>query len=213
MSMYDWDYAIITNRYIPVNKLTEGSWPPSGTIHTIYADSVPICAVVERKTKADYHGYMALEEGNLQEAVELFRSAIMVNDEDEMIFYNFARALYSSGFVQEADSVLKEGLKLNPDFEPALMYLGNIAAFRQQFDLALDYYSRLIRVNSKYFQAYVESAKIMLAGNIDGARGLLRRCLAINPGYKPALILLADSYRETDPELARRYDEILKTIE
>jgi hypothetical protein len=211
-SMDDWDYAIIANRYIHPGKLKSGIWPPEDAIHVVYASGVPLCAVLKRKSHTDYEAFTALESGDSGKAAALFRNVISGGCRDEMIFYNFARALYNTGLYAEADSALGRTLELNPDFEPALMYMGNIAAFRKQYDLALDYYSRLIRVNSKYFQAYVESAKIMSAGDIGRARDLLKRCLAINPGYKPALILLADSYREADPELARRYDEILKTI-
>ncbi len=42
-----------------------------------------------------------------------------------------------------------------------LMYLGNIAAYREDTDLALNYYDRVIRANRKYFQAYVESARLL----------------------------------------------------
>jgi len=211
--MHYWDYAIIANRYIHPGKLKSGLWPPENSIHVVYAGGVPVCAVLERKTVADYEAFKALENGNGRLAADLFRNVIEGGCRDEMIFYNFARALYNTGFYAEADSALGRALELNPDFEPALMFLGNIAAFREKYDLALDYYNRLIRVNSKYFQAYVEAARIRLAGDAGGARDLLRRCLEINPGYKPALICLADSYRKTDPERARKLDEFIKTIE
>lgn len=212
-SMYEWDYAIIANRYIHPDRLKSGTWPPEDAIHVVYAGDVPVCAVLERRENTDYEAFKALESGNSSLAADLFRNVIKEGCRDEMIFYNFARALYNTGFYAEADSALGRALELNPDFEPALMFLGNIAAFRQQHDLALDYYSRLIRVNSKYFQAYVEAARILFEEDSGRARDLLRICLGINPRYKPALVLLADSYRETDPERAGKYDEILRTIE
>jgi tetratricopeptide (TPR) repeat protein len=92
------------------------------------------------------------------------------------------------------------------------MYLGNIAAFRKDSLNALDYYERVIRVNRKYFQAYVESAKLVYENDVDKARGLLRECLRINPKFKPAITGLADTYRKTDPEIAKKYDEMADTI-
>ena len=62
-SQYDWDYAIIANRYIHPFQLENKIWPPENAIHTIYADDVPIGIVLERKNKDDYFGYRALEEG------------------------------------------------------------------------------------------------------------------------------------------------------
>jgi tetratricopeptide (TPR) repeat protein len=211
-SMYDWDYAIIANRYIQPLQLKSRMWPPGNAIHILYADSVPVCAVLERETKKDYYGIKALEEGNNTEAIKFFNEALKVDDKDEMIFYNFARALYNDGQYQKADSILKKGLEINPDFEPILMYLGNIAVFQNKSDLALEYYDRLIKVNRKYFQAYVESAKLIADSDVRKARELLKSCLKINPKYKPAIKGLADTYRKTDPEIAEKYDKIAATI-
>jgi len=52
-SQYDWDYAIIANSYISSFQLKNKRWPPANTIHTITADGVLVCAVIERVTKDD----------------------------------------------------------------------------------------------------------------------------------------------------------------
>jgi tetratricopeptide (TPR) repeat protein len=211
-SQCDWDYAIITNRYIPPYQLKNKIWPPDDAIHIIYADSIPVCAVLERKTKADYYGYLALEKGRSNEAINHFINALKINDKDEMIFYNFARALYNDGRYGEADSVLKKGLEINPDCEPILMYLGNIAKANNNAEVARSYYEKLIEINRKYFAAYVELAKLTGEKDIQNARKLLKTCLKINPKYKPAIIALADTYRQSDPDIARKYDELANTI-
>jgi tetratricopeptide (TPR) repeat protein len=204
-SHYDWDYAIITNRYIPPYKLKTRLWPPENAIHTIYADSVPICAVLERKTKTDYLGYKALEDGRIKDALICFEEAVKFDNADEMIFYNFARALFDDGQYEKADSLLKKGLELNPEFEPGLMYLGNIAKSRNEPENASEYYEKVIRINRKYFKAYVELAGLVAGKDILQARKLLRDCLTINPKYKPAIIALADTYRTSDPVIAEKY--------
>jgi tetratricopeptide (TPR) repeat protein len=211
-SMYDWDYAIVANRYIQPAKLKKKLWPPENAIHILYADNIPVGAVLQRKTNADYLGYKALQEGKNDEAIKYFEEALKADACDEMIFYNFARALYNVGRYQQADSVLKAGLEINPDFEPILMYLGNIATYRKEPDLALDYYERVIEANRKYFEAYVKSAELIAGENVEKARKLLKECLALNPKFKPAISCLADTYRNTDPEIARKYDEIAATI-
>jgi len=154
-SQYDWDYAIIANRYIHPFQLKNKIWPPENAIHTIYADGVPIGIVTERKTKADFYGYRALEEGNSGEAIKHFEEALKYNDRDELIFYNFARALYNEGRYGEADSALKKGLEINPWCEPILMYLGNIAKAGNNTEAAVKFYEKLISVNRKYFGANV----------------------------------------------------------
>jgi tetratricopeptide (TPR) repeat protein len=211
-SQYDWDYAIIANRYIHPYQLEKKIWPPGDAIHTIYADDVPIGIVLERKNKDDFYGYLALEEGRSAEAITHFKTALKFNDKDEMIFYNFARALYNEGFYEKSDSALKAGLEINPFCEPILMYLGNIAKARNNSGTAIEYYERLINYNRKYFQAYVELSGLYIRQDIQKARRLLKDCLRLNPGYRPAIIALGDTYRDSDPELANKYYNMAGTI-
>jgi tetratricopeptide (TPR) repeat protein len=211
-SIQDWDYAISVNRYISPYQLNNNIWPPKNALHIIYADDVPICAVVERKSKEDLLGYEALREARYRDAIAHFEKVLKENDDDEMIFYNFAAALYKDQQYQKADSVLKIGLNLNPGSDPILMYLGNIARANKRNDEAAGYYRRLIKANRKYFEAYVELAEIEAERDTSEARRILIECLKIYPNYKPAIVLLADTYRKSDPDVARRYDELLKTI-
>jgi tetratricopeptide (TPR) repeat protein len=212
ISLKDWDYAIVTNRYIPIHKIRNGNWPPKNAIQVIYADSVPICAVLERKSRDDFNGFRLLSEGNYSEAVKSFEKALISDCCDEMIFYNFAAALYNLGEKQKADSLLKESLKVNPDFEPSLMYLGNIAKLEKDDITAIRYYERVIEANSKYFEAYVELAGLIEEQDLMKARRLLRTCLTMNPLYKPAIMALADTYRKNDPEIASKYDKLADSV-
>jgi hypothetical protein len=211
-SLSDWDYAIVANRYISPYKLKKNIWPPKNAIHLIYADNVPVGAIIERRTKDDYAGYQALTEGKNEEAVNSFEKALKVDDQDEMIFYNFAAALYKSGNYQKADSVLKKGLEINPDFELILMYLGNIARVQNREDEAIGYYQRVIDVNKKYFEAYIALAELLTEKDVLKARKLLTICLDMNPRYRPAIRALADTYKESNPDIAKKYYDLADTI-
>ena len=211
-SQSDWDYAIVTNRYISPFQLRSKIWPPENSIHNIYADKIPVCAIIERKSKDDYAGYLALNEGRNKDAINYFEKALSIDDRDEMIFYNFAAALYNDGQYRKADSLLKRGLDINPDFEPILMYLGNIARSRDKMDEAITYYEKVIEVNRKYFEAYVGLSELLLVKDVLKARDLLRTCLTMNPRYKPAISALADTYRISNPDVAKKYDELAKSI-
>jgi len=211
-SLSDWDYAIIVNRYIPPYYLKQGFWPPKNSIHTIYADKVPICAVVERRSRDDLNGYNALIGGRADEAVKDFEKALALDDKDEMVYYNYATALYNLGQKQKADSVLRKSLELNPDFELALMYLGNIAGAQNRRDEAIAYYEKVIKADRKYFEAYVSLAKLLVDRDIVRSRELLRNCLVLNPVYKEAIVMLAETYRISNPDIARKYDELANSI-
>jgi tetratricopeptide (TPR) repeat protein len=211
-SQADWDYAIVTNRYISPFQLRKKIWPPENAIHIIYADKVPVGAVLERKTKNDLAGYRALTEGRNKDAIGLFEKALMINDKDELIFYNFAAALNNDEQYQKADSILKKGLEINPDFEPILMYLGNIARSRNKMEEAISYYEKVIEVNRKYFEAYVSAAELLTDRDVEKSRTLLRTCLTMSPRYKPAIIALADTYRFSNPDIAKKYYDLANTI-
>jgi tetratricopeptide (TPR) repeat protein len=88
------------------------------------------------------------------------------------------------------------------------MYLGNIAVKQNRPDEAIGYYETLIGYNRKYFEAYVGLSKLLIDKDIAKARGLLKTCLTLNPGYIPAIMSLADSYRKSDPKVAKMYDEL-----
>jgi hypothetical protein len=211
-SQYDWDYAIITNRYIPINQLINKTWPPENAIKVIYADKVPICAVLERKSKDDFLAYEDLENGKTKEALSLFDKALKKDFKDEMIYYNFASALFDDGQIGKADSVLKKCLEINPDFDLALMFLGNIAKSQNRNQEAVEYYKNVIKVNRKYLEAYVELSGIIVKGDVNKGRDLLVTCLNLDPRFKPAIMAMAETYRTSNPEVAKKYDELAKTI-
>ena len=41
---------------------------------------------------------------------------------------------------------------------------------------------------------------------------MLTTCLDMNPRYKPAIIALADTYRDSNPDIAKKYDELADSI-
>jgi len=107
---------------------------------------------------------------------------------------------------------LKKGLELNPDFEPVIMYLGNIARSQNRKDEAIGYYERVIGINRKYFEAYVNLAELLGEKDVIKARKLLTTCLDMNPKYVPAIKALGDTYKSTDPDIAKKYYDLASTI-
>lgn len=211
-SQYDWDFAIITNRYITADRLKNEKWPPEDALHTITAGGVPVCTVLKRKTKNDYLGFNALQSGNADEAVRLFSSSECSGLDDELFFYNFAQALRICGLKERSDSVISIALSINPDYEPLLMYCGNIALTDNDPEKAQRFYEKIIELNPKYFQAYTALSGVYSRTSILSGRELLRKCLTINPDYIPAITALADTYRESDPEIARKYDGLAEKM-
>ena len=211
-SEYNWDYAIVANSYIPPFQLKNKIWPPSNTIHTIFADGIPICAVVERVTKTDFEGIQEQNKGDNIKSALLFENAMGFDPQNELLCYKFAEVLLATGKVDEADRMLAKCLEINPDFEMALILLGDEALKIGNVQKAADFYERTIRANRKYYGAYPKLAGIYAETNVLKARRILKDCLKLNSRYKPALEALADTYRKSNPEIARKYDEMSQKV-
>lgn len=211
-SEYDWDYAIVANSYISPYQLKNKIWPPTNTIHTIYADGVPVCAIVERKTKDDLLALKEKEKSDDIKSVLLFEKAIKFDPQNELLCYKFAEVLFSVGNEDQANKMLEQCLTINPDFEKALMLLGDQAIKSNEKQKACGYYERTIRANRKYYPAYPKLAKIIAETDVIKARRILKSCLNLNSKYKPAIEALADTYRGTEPGIARKYDELIIKI-
>lgn len=208
-SEYDWDYAIIANSYIPPVQLKNQVWPPKNTIHTIFADGVPVCAVVERVTKDDLAAIQEQKKGNNIKSALLFQNALKFDPQNEQICYNFAEVLIANGDEDQANIMLNRSLEINPDYEKALILLGDEALRKKEVQKAADFYERTIRANRKYYAVYPRLAGIYAETDVLKARRILKDCLKLNSRYKPALEALADTYRKTDPDIARKYDELI----
>lgn len=131
---------------------------------------------------------------------------------DEIIFFNFAAALCDLGDKEQALQTIARGLAVNPESEPLLMFQANLLLEKGETQAAADLYRKLIALNPKSFDAYVALAKIWTAREAyQEARALLKSCLVIHPSCKAAITGLADTYRKSDPEIAKKYDELAKS--
>jgi hypothetical protein len=48
--------------------------------------------------------------------------------------------------------------------------------------------------------------------DVKRARRLLMTCLNMNPQYKPAIVAMADTYRNSNKDIAKKYDESANSI-
>jgi tetratricopeptide (TPR) repeat protein len=211
-SEYNWDYAIVANSYISPFQLKNQVWPPTNTIHTIFADGIPICAVIERVTKDDLAGIQEQNRGDNIKSALLFENAFKFDPRNELICYKFAEVLLANGNEDQANQMLTKCLEINPGYEKALILLGDEALKKGDVQKAAGFYERAIQANRKYYAAYPKLAGIDAETNVLKARKVLKDCLKLNSRYKPALEALANTYRKSDPEIARKYDELIMKL-
>ena len=211
-SQHDWDFYIAANSYISPYLLKNNLWPPKNSIKNIEVDGVPICSVIKRENKNDLLGYQAINNKHTEEAVKYFEEVIKKDCTDELIFYNFAAVCYNLGDKEKTMALLQKGADINPERESILMFRANIYANDGDTVRAADLYQKLISINRKYFDAYPALAKIWIVNKeYKKARELLKACLVMHPGFRDAIVGMADSYRSTDPDVAKKYDELAKT--
>ena len=211
-SEHNWDYAIVANSYISPFQLKNKIWPPSNTIHTIFVDGIPICAVVERVTKDDLAGIREQNKGNNIKSESFFENAVRFDPRNELICYKFAEVLLANGKEDQANQMLIRCLEINPEYEKALILLGDLALKNGDSQKAAGFYEKTIGANRKYFAAYPKLSGIYAETDILKARKILKDCLNLNSKYKPALEALADTYRKSNPDIARKYDEMIMRL-
>ena len=202
-SDYNWDYAIIANSYISPCQLKNKTWPPANTIHTITADGVPICAIIKRGSKDDLEGLSALKKGDNIKSALLLQKATREDPQNEWIYYKFAESLAAQNLNDQSLQMLKTSLEINPEFEPALMMMGAQALFENNNIKAASCFRKVIAVNRKYFDAYVQLSAIYTNSNVDLARKLLNDCLKINSRFQPAIRALANLNKRSTLRVAK----------
>jgi len=86
-------------------------------------------------------------EGNLQEAIALYRQALEQEPGSYKILNNLAAALEDTGRLDEAETNLREAIPLNPD-EPSLHYnLGHVLHQRERYQEAINAYGRALELS------------------------------------------------------------------
>jgi len=202
-----WDYAIVANSYIHPYQLQKNIWPPENTIHTVEADGIPICAILKRETLNDYQGYIALQNSQLEISKKLLSDALNKDPENESILINLSAVYIYSDLLDSATLVLNKCLNIYPDYEPAIHQLAKIIQIKGDTEEAIELFEQNLENNYKYFPSYIGLANAYFETKDDKLAILkLKKCLSINPYYKPALLLLGNHYKSRGKtELAEKY--------
>lgn len=109
----DWDYYITYSRYISIAQLEAGTWPPANASFIVEADGVPLCAVLERKTKLDMEANAAMERQSLDSAFYLYQQAIKIDPSDDAVLVRYATLFAQRGDIQNAIATLDQAQKID----------------------------------------------------------------------------------------------------
>ncbi len=97
-------------------------------------------ALYEKENKHIFNevGIELRKKGLFAEAIMNYRKAISIDTEDEVLYYNLARAFFEQGDHREAIDLLKTALRIKADFKEALVLLDSIQPVSAQSSPALE---------------------------------------------------------------------------
>ena len=90
--------------------------------------------VLECKEK----GNEAFRDGQFKKAIELYTSAILINDTNPVLFTNRAQALLKVGRALDASHDCRQAIRLKPDFIKAFIHLAKALKELGEFQEAID---------------------------------------------------------------------------
>jgi tetratricopeptide (TPR) repeat protein len=136
--------------------------------------------------------YAALSE--TQRALDCLKRAIAMDSSKLQYRYQYARMLTQSGFYQDAAEQLHICIAMDSTYIPALFQLGLTYAAQKKYpEKEYAVFSSLIERNPNDFLSLYYLSEALKRSNLqDSGAQYLRRSLAVNPRYLPALISLSN---------------------
>lgn len=110
----DWDYFIANPRFLPLEQLQQGIWPPQNVVHTVSVQGVPLCVIIQRKDTSGIAAARAFEAKDFVGAARLYGQLLTTDTTDEFAYMNYAIALASSGQADPAINAMQHAIRLQP---------------------------------------------------------------------------------------------------
>ncbi len=130
----------LANAYLKSQKYNEAN-SIIGRLQSIYPNN---------EWATDMQARILLENGKVNDAIELFRKNIDYNYKFYHSYVEMAKAYVILGKIDEAVKYLKAGLRINPYYEPAYKIYGQILIERGDVELGEKMLEFSIEGNSKY---------------------------------------------------------------
>ena len=150
-------------------------------------------------------GVKEAEKGEYSKVIKTFEKVLEVVPQHVDARRNMAMAYLESGDIEKAEVHLRECLRLDPNNAWTNLLLGNIyARHKRNLDVAEFFFQKCYEINPNDHLLLNNYAAIMMEkGDIEKARGLFEKAVAIDPTYPNTYYGLAMLYRSADePESA-----------
>jgi tetratricopeptide (TPR) repeat protein len=158
---------------------------------------------------------IALTEANRpNEAIPLFRKALVMEPENPLLWLNLGIAQQHTGDYDEALDSFQHALNIDGDLDEAWLSMGLIHYEMEQFDLAEECYHLGLMRNEDSPKIWNNLGVLYFAeGCCEEARHCFEEALALAPLYEEALFNARDACRELkDFRAAAEFERLLSGI-
>lgn len=120
-------------------------------------------------------------------AEQYFENAVQTAPENADVLYNKASYLHDNDKLDDASSILKKIVKVNPQYAEAFDRLGVIYLEKDSADQAITNFNIAVKVDPEFGVAYYHRAfAYETKGNFEAAKADYERILKFNPDYENA---------------------------
>ncbi|TVR85402.1 MAG: hypothetical protein EA411_12930 [Saprospirales bacterium] len=118
----EWDYAIWISRFMDGSHMKAVDWPSSTrTFHTIKVNNTPISAVYEKGEPHAFEGKKALDQGQIQDAIQHFEREIEYNPKNNIAHLYLGMSVARSGDWEAALRHFETSLKYAPENQATVL--------------------------------------------------------------------------------------------
>ncbi|MES2619228.1 MAG: tetratricopeptide repeat protein [Bacteroidota bacterium] len=158
----DDDYEILYCRFVDRQLLLSGCFPPEQTIHTIYADGVPLSCVVKKSDKSVYEGTQLMNRGDYEGALKLFEPYANKYPKNDVVLSNLGLCYLNAQRLDDAILALNQSLSLNSENSNAGYFLGLAYFYKKDFTKAASILTGLVKENPYFAPPYQVLAQCMM---------------------------------------------------
>ena len=163
--------------------------------------------------KIIHQAFLLHSQGNIKEAIKIYKYCIDTGVKDERIYSNYGLILKNFGNVKQAEKFLRKAIEINPDSDIAHTNLGTIFKDLKRFNEAERCHRKAIEINPNYSLAYTNLGNVLRELNkFQEAEKFLRIAIELNPKSSIAYANLGDILKSS-AQLKEAKILFLKAIE
>jgi tetratricopeptide (TPR) repeat protein len=136
------------------------------------------------------------KEGRIEEAERIYRRVLRQNPSNVDALRLLAQIAAGSGQTDDAASMLKEAIRVAPDFQLAILDLGQLHKEQDSYAEAIACFERVISLEPSQVQAHFQRAATLARASFtpEAAAGY-RHCLELRPRHTGAMIGLGHTLK------------------